>query len=96
MVWGASHALTEEGVFDRTRARFANIDLAGYHFAVNADVPDVVVETIDERDGEVNPLGVKGGGGTGVVGMAPAIANAIHHATETRVRRTPILIDGLL
>lgn len=96
MIWGASHALMEEGVFDRRRAQFANNDLAGYHFAVNADVPHVTVEMIHEDDDVVNPLGVKGVGETGVVGMAPAIANAIHHATGIRVRRTPILIDSLL
>jgi xanthine dehydrogenase YagR molybdenum-binding subunit len=96
MIWGAGHALMEEGVFDRRRARFANNDLDGYHFAVNADVSKVVVEMIDEDDDVVNPLGAKGVGETGVVGMAPAIANAIHHATGVRVRRTPILVDSLL
>jgi len=96
MIWGASHALMEEGVFDRSRARFANTDLASYHFAVNADVPDVTVDMIHEDDDEVNLLGVKGVGETGVVGMAPAIANAIHHATGIRARRTPILVDALL
>ena len=96
MIWGASHALMEEGVFDRPRTRFANTDLAGYHFAVSADVPDITVEMIHEDDDEVNPLGVKGVGETGVVGMAPAIANAVHHATGIRVRRTPILVDSLL
>lgn len=36
---------------------------------------------IDEQDPHVNPLGVKGVGEIGIVGIAAAIANAIYHAT---------------
>ncbi|MET9014195.1 xanthine dehydrogenase [Streptomyces olivaceoviridis] len=43
----------------------------------------------------VNPLGVKGVGEIGQVGAA-AIANAVHHATGRRVRRTPIGVEDLL
>ena len=96
MIWGAGHALMEEGLFDHARARFANTDLGSYHFAANADVPDILAETIDELDEVVNPLGVKGVGEIGVIGVAPAIASAIHHATGIRLRRTPFLIDQLL
>ncbi|GGN28616.1 hypothetical protein GCM10011609_84890 [Lentzea pudingi] len=97
MIWGAGHALLEKTVMDRGRARFVNTDLAGYHIATNADIAEVVVETVDERDDKVNPLGAKGGvGEMGIVGMPAAIANAVHHATGVRVRRAPILIDDLL
>ncbi|MFF5547093.1 xanthine dehydrogenase [Streptomyces olivaceoviridis] len=44
----------------------------------------------------VNPLGVKGVGEIGQVGAAAAIANAVHHATGHRVRRTPISVEDLL
>ncbi|MFI1836812.1 xanthine dehydrogenase [Streptomyces olivaceoviridis] len=44
----------------------------------------------------VNPLGVKGVGEIGQVGAAAAIANAVHHATGRRVRRTPISVEDLL
>jgi len=96
MIWGASFALLEESRVDRPRARFANQDLAGYHFATNADVGEVIAETIHEDDTHVNPLGAKGVGEIGIVGMPAAIANAIYHATGTRVRKTPILIEDLL
>ncbi len=36
MIWGASHALMEEGMLDQPAARYANTDLGGYHFAANA------------------------------------------------------------
>ena len=48
MIWGASFALLEQTQIDRPkRARFANTDLAGYHFATNADIGEVIVETVD-------------------------------------------------
>ncbi len=96
MVWGASFALLEESHVDRRRARFCNTDLAGYHVATSADIGEVVVETIDEQDREVNAIGAKAVGEIGIVGMPAAIANAIYHATGRRVRKTPILVEDLL
>ena len=44
----------------------------------------------------MNPLGVKGLGEIALVGTAPAIANAVFHATGTRIRKLPILIEDIL
>ena len=96
MVWGASFALLEETRVDRPRARFANTDLAGYHVSSNADIGEVVVETIDEEDRHVNAIGAKAVGEIGIVGMPAAIGNAVFHATGIRVRKTPILVEDLL
>jgi xanthine dehydrogenase YagR molybdenum-binding subunit len=96
MVWGASFALLEETQVDRPRARFANQDLAGYHISSCADIGEVTVEMIDETDTVVNAIGAKAVGEIGIVGMPAAIANAVYHATGTRVRKTPILIEDLL
>ncbi|MCV7208081.1 xanthine dehydrogenase family protein molybdopterin-binding subunit [Mycolicibacterium canariasense] len=95
MIWGAGHALFEESVVDAA-GRFAGADLGAYHFAVNADVGDVHIETIDSPDEFANELGVKGVGEIGVLGAAAAVANAVYHATGTRVRKTPILVDDLI
>lgn len=43
-----------------------------------------------------NPIGVKGIGEIGLVGIAAAIANAVYHATGKRIRSLPITIDQLL
>jgi len=51
---------------------------------------------VDEPDALINPLGIKGLGEIGIVGVAAAIANAIYHATGKRVRDLPITIDKLL
>ncbi len=96
MIWGASFALLEQTQVDRPRARMANTDLAGYHFSTNADIGEVICETVEEDDRVVNPLGAKGVGEIGIVGMPAAIANAIYHATGKRVRKTPILVEDLL
>lgn len=96
MVWGASFALLEESHVDRKRARFSNTDLASYHFSTNADIGDVVVETIHEEDKIVNAIGAKAVGEIGIVGMPAAIANAVYHATGIRVRKTPIMVEDLL
>ena len=96
MIWGASFALLEETQIDRPRARMANTNLASYHFSTNADIGDVVVEFVDEEDRIVNPIGAKGVGEIGTVGMNAAIGNAVFHATGIRVRKTPILVEDLL
>jgi len=62
---------------------------------VNADVQEIKVIFVDEPDDIVNPLGVKGVGEIGIVGVAAAIANAVYHATGKRVRDLPITIDKL-
>jgi xanthine dehydrogenase YagR molybdenum-binding subunit len=62
---------------------------------VSADVHAIEVIFVEEKDNEINPLGVKGVGEIGIVGVAAAIANAVYHATGTRVRDLPITLDKL-
>jgi xanthine dehydrogenase YagR molybdenum-binding subunit len=73
-----------------------NANIAEYHVPVNADVHDIEVIFVDEREAHLNPLGIKGVGEIGIVGVAAAIANAVYHATGVRVRNLPITIDKLL
>jgi xanthine dehydrogenase YagR molybdenum-binding subunit len=63
---------------------------------VAADVQDIEVIFIDEPDEIINPLGIKGVGEIGIVGVAAAIANAVYHATGKRVRDLPITLDKVL
>jgi len=44
----------------------------------------------------VNPLGIKGIGEIGIVGVPAAIGNAVWHATGVRVRDLPIRLDKVL
>lgn len=73
-----------------------NHNLAEYHVSVNADIHDIDVIFVEEHDDIVNPLGVKGQGEIGIVGMPAAVANAVFHATGKRVRDLPITIDKIL
>ncbi|MEX6507472.1 xanthine dehydrogenase family protein molybdopterin-binding subunit [Jiella sp. M17.18] len=96
MIWGLGSALLEKTEVDPVHARYVNANIAEYHVAVNADVRQVDVIMVPEEDSEVNPLGVKGIGEIGIVGVNAAIANAVFHATGRRVRQLPIRIEDLL
>jgi len=96
VVWGVGMALEEESVMDHALGRFMTHNLADYHVPVHADVHDIDVIFVDEPDDVINPLGVKGLGEIGLVGVAAAIANAVYHATGKRVRDLPITLDKLL
>jgi xanthine dehydrogenase YagR molybdenum-binding subunit len=95
VVWGIGMALHEETLVDHSFGRIMNPNIAEYHVPVNADVADIEVIFVDEPDSIINPLGVKGVGEIGIVGVAAAIANAICHATGKRVRELPITVDKL-
>lgn len=96
VVRGISYALHEESIMDHKLGRFINHNLAEYHVPVNADVHDIEVIFVEEKDDIINPLGAKELGEIGIVGVAAAIANAVYHATGKRVRDLPITIDKLL
>ena len=96
VVMGIGMALHEETFTDHALGRFMNHSLAEYHIPVNADIDNIEVIFVDEPDAEVTPLGVKGLGEIGIVGTAAAVANAIYHATGTRVRSLPVTVDKLL
>ncbi len=95
MIWGIGSALHEETEIDANAARYVNTNLADYLVPVNADVVDVEVIMVPEEDSQVNPLGIKGIGEIGIVGVAAAIANAVYHATGKRIRDLPITLDKL-
>ena len=62
---------------------------------MNADIHDIEVIFVEERDDRINKLGVKGLGEIGLVGVPAAIANAVYHATGKRIRRFPITLNKL-
>jgi len=96
VVWGIGMALHEETLIDHTFGRIMNANIAEYHVPVNADIHDIQVIFVEEPDELINPMGIKGIGEIGIVGVAAAIANAVYHATGIRVRDLPITLDKLL
>jgi xanthine dehydrogenase YagR molybdenum-binding subunit len=95
VVWGIGMALHEETLVDHNFGRIMNANIAEYHVPVNADVRDIKIIFVDEPDSTINPLGIKGVGEIGIIGVAAAIANAVYHATGKRVRDLPITIDKI-
>jgi xanthine dehydrogenase YagR molybdenum-binding subunit len=96
MIWGVSSALHEATEIDPRVARYVNDNLADYMIPVNADIADVDIILVPEKDDFVNPVGVKGLGELGNVGTAAAVANAVYHATGIRIRELPIRLEKLL
>ncbi len=96
VVWGIGMALHEETQTDHGLGRYVNPNLSEYHLPVNADIGEIDVIFVPEDDEVVNPLGAKGVGEIGIVGVAAAVANAIFHATGKRIRKLPITLDKLL
>ncbi len=96
MVWSISKALREETIADHHFGKYMNQNLGEYHIPVHADIHELDVIFVEEKDEIVNELGTKGLGEIGLVGMPPAIANAIFHATGKRINQFPIHFEKLL
>lgn len=96
MIWGISKALHEETVMDNNLGKYMNANLGEYHIPVHADIGQLDVIFVEEKDELINELGTKGVGEIGLVGMPAAISNAIFHATGKRIRKLPIHLDDLI
>jgi len=95
IVMGMGIALSKETLLDPRTGRIMNPSLSEYHVPVHADVPPIDVYCLDEPDPTM-PLGVLGAGEVGIIGVAGAIANAVHHATGKPIYDLPITLDKLL
>ena len=88
MVMGLGYALREELRLD-DQGRTLNPTPRTYRLPVAKEVPPLQVVLIEQAD-PYGPFGAKGVGEIGVNCMAPAIANAIAHATGLRLRQLPM------
>ena len=94
-VMGIGMTMLEETIFDPATGRIANATFGDYLIPVNAAVPDLDVTFVGTPD-RFSPIGIKGLGEIGILGVPAAIANAVYHATGRRIRSLPIAIDQLL
>jgi isoquinoline 1-oxidoreductase len=88
VVMGLGGALFEAVTFDN--GRITNAHLSDYRVPRFADVPEIEVVLVNRKD-----LPSAGAGETPIVGIAPAVGNAIYAASGTRLRSLPMVPDGL-
>ena len=93
---GAGSAVHAAATALRDKLAVLSKNLAGYVIPGNAHVGHIDVSFVDDHDPHASPLGAKGIGELGAVGVSAAIANAVFHATGRRVRDLPITIEALL
>jgi isoquinoline 1-oxidoreductase len=82
-VQGIGGALFERILF--ANGRILNCHFAQYRVPRFSDTPQIEVVLIDRKD-----LPSAGAGETGLVGLAPAVGNAIFAASGTRLRGMPL------
>lgn len=95
VIWGIGAALREVAEVDPRYGGCLNADIADYVIPVAADIGRVDTHFINEPDPQLNALGAKGLGEIAMVGVSPAIGNAVFHATGKRLRRLPIRAEDL-
>ncbi|HTT19729.1 MAG TPA: xanthine dehydrogenase family protein molybdopterin-binding subunit [Candidatus Sulfotelmatobacter sp.] len=96
IIWGVGQALFEKTETDPALGRFLNRNYSGYLVPTCADIPKLDVSFVGDFDEEASPIGVKGLGELTSVSVAPAITNAVYHATGRRIRHLPIAVEDLL
>jgi CO/xanthine dehydrogenase Mo-binding subunit len=94
VVQGIGYALFEEMVWDDDR--LANPSLMDYKIPGTLDAPPDIHTILIEEPDETGPFGAKGIGEPPIVGIAPAIANALAHASDIHLRRLPMSPENVL
>ena len=95
VVQALGYSLFEEMVWDG--GRLVNPSFMDYKIPGALDVPSRISNSIIIENPELtHPFGAKGIGEPPIVGVAPAVANAVSHATGVRVRRLPVTPERVL
>lgn len=95
MQQGLGYALTEDYVINKDTGVVETTNYDTYKMPGILDIPETEVIIIDKPDPQ-GPFGAKGVGEPGMVGVAPAIANAIYDAIGVHIRDLPITPEKIL
>ncbi|SRR5712691_6038781 len=90
----ARSCVTEVGrveAIEFENGKILNARFSRYHVPRFMDVPAIEVALVDRKD-----LPSAGAGETPIVGLAPAVGNAIFDATGVRLRSLPLVPKGLI
>ena len=93
-IMGIGHALFDELVFDQ--GQVINGTLLDYQLPSVLDVPDRLTPIVIEAPHKTGPFGAKGVGETGIIPIAPAIANAVRDAVGVRITTLPMSPERVL
>jgi CO/xanthine dehydrogenase Mo-binding subunit len=93
-IMGIGHALFDELVFDQ--GQVVNGTLLDYQLPSVRDVPAKLTAHVIESAHRTGPFGAKGVGETGILAIAPAIANAVRDAVGVRITRLPLSPERVL
>lgn len=93
-ITGLGQALTEEMVYQE--GLLINPNFLDYNLPRFLDVPESIVTILVESPHPDGPYGAKGLGETGLIPVAPAIANAVEDAVGVRVKDMPITPEKVL
>ena len=91
---GMGYATMEEIKHDKD-GKMLNNAFATYILPTTEDSPEIV-PIIVEHGYDRGPFGAKGFGEVPLMGVAPAISNAIYNATGKRIRKIPIKPESLI
>lgn len=87
-IMGLGQALFDEMIFDA--GQLVNGSLLDYQVPSLMDLPDELIAIVVENPHRSGPYGAKGVGETGILAIAPAVANAVADATGCRLRDLPL------
>ncbi len=88
-IMGMSVALFEEITFDE-RGWVQNPNFSAYWVAHARDIPDEMMEISIENPQSDGPYGARGIGEVVMLGVPPAIANAVYHAIGVNINNMPM------
>ncbi|MBU1078133.1 MAG: molybdopterin-dependent oxidoreductase, partial [Spirochaetes bacterium] len=93
VIQGMGYGIMENLVVQN--GRILNPNFTGYIIPTIKDTPEIYPLIIENRDPN-GPYGARGFGEPPLIGIAPAIANAIFHAVRIRMTETPMLPEILM
>ena len=86
---GLGYAIGEQLQVDKSTGRILNNNLLDYKIPTTVDIPDIETYFVDTYE-PTGPMGVKGLAEPPLIPQAPAVRNALLHATGVAINQLPL------